>query len=480
VAIELAAAWLRTLSPAELADRLEDALPLLVDGPTDLPERHRALRETIAWSERLLDDDHRGVFRTLSTLPAAWDIATAAAVVDRPEVDTLRAVALLVERSLVLRADDDVEGRSRYRMLATVRAYGREQLASDGAEEASQERLAETVLELVEQVGLGSHGAEQAGWLTRVEERFADVRSSLRWALTSGRDGLAARIYEPLLWTWYLRHPTEGARWGREVLARADVLDDVLRARVEATWALAVYAGGDGHGSLAAAQRAFDRSAAASDHEGWARALAVLAHAAASLEDRTTVQDVVRQTSDLDDDIPFAGVARASVRMAQVRVELVDGGTERVQDLLTLADEEVEAAAAPWLRALWLNIAVGADLLTGRDGDHIARLERSLELSAALGDVPATLYSIALLAVDAARRGATSDAARLLGAAEAHATRTGQRIADPGTERLLASLRGDLERRLGRERCAAALAAGHRLHPDEMVALARGAPTTSQ
>jgi hypothetical protein len=304
------------------------------------------------------------------------------------------------------------------------------------------------------------------------------VRSTLRWALTSGRHDLAARIYEPLLWTWYLRHPTEGVRWGREVLAGADVLDDVLRARVEATWALALHVGGDGHEALAAAKRAADRSIAASDPEGTARALAVLANAAASLEDRTIVQDAVRRTSDLDD-VPFAGVARASVRLAEVRLELAGGAVNAVEDLLALADDEVERAGAPWLRALWLNIAVGADLLAGRDGDTRARLERSLELSADLADVPATLRSIALLAVDASRRGAASDAARLLGAAEAHATRTGQRIVDPGTEQLVGSLRRDLELRLGRERFAATLAEGHGLGTDEVAALARAATTAS-
>jgi predicted ATPase/DNA-binding XRE family transcriptional regulator len=479
LAIELAGAWLRTLTPTELADRLEHALPLLVDGPMDLPERHRALRATIAWSERLLDDDHRRVFRTLSTFPAAWDLATAAAVADRPEVETLRAIALLVERSLVVREGDDLGGPARYRMLETVRAYGREQLASDADMDGPQERLAETVLDLVEQVGLGSHGAEQASWLTQVEERFPDVRSTLRWALTSGRDELAAKVYEPLIWTWYLRHPTEGVRWGREVLAGADELDDVLRARVEATWALAVYAGGDGHEALVAAQRAADRAAAASDAEGSARALAVLANAAASLEDRAVVEDAVRRTGDLEDDVPFAGIARASVRLAAVRLELAGGAVDAAQDLLALADEEVERAGAPWLRALWLNIAVGADLLAGRDGDNVARLERSLELSADLADVPATLYSIVLLAVDAALRGAANDAARLLGAAEGHATRTGQRIIDPGTDRLVVTLRRDLEARLGREGFVERLADGDRLGVHDVLAVARSATSGS-
>jgi hypothetical protein len=70
-------------------------------------------------------------------------------------------------------------------------------------------------------------------------------------------------------------------------------------------------------------------------------------------EDRATVQDAVRRTSDLDD-TPFAGVARASVRLAEVRLELASGAGDTVHDLLTLADEEVARAGTPWLRALWL------------------------------------------------------------------------------------------------------------------------------
>jgi predicted ATPase/transcriptional regulator with XRE-family HTH domain len=473
LAIELAASWLRTLPPTDLATQLEDALPLLVDGPADLPPRHRTLRETIAWSERLLDDDHRAVFRALATLPGTWDLRTAAAVADRPELDALRAVALLVERNLVVRAADDPAGRGRFGMLRTVRAYGRERLAEEGDAEGPRERLAEVTLELAEAFGVASHGPDQASWLAQVEERFPDVRATLRWAIDRGRIATAARTYEALLWSWYLGHATEGVRWGQELLAADGGLDEALVARVEATLALAVYAGGDQDQALAIARRAAGRSDAAGDEEGLARGLAVLANAAASAGDRTTLDAATARTARLADHVPFAAVARATVRIAEARHAVATGDLAAADVLLRRADDEVDRAGTPWLRALWLNVAVGVDLLAGR-GDHTsARLGRSLEISTALGDAPASTYTAALLAVDAARRGAAEDAARALGAAEAHAARTGQRITDPGTVELLTRLRDDLDRQLGPGRLAEAMAEGQGLTPVDVLAATR-------
>jgi predicted ATPase/DNA-binding XRE family transcriptional regulator len=476
LAIELAASWLRTLPPSALATQLEDALPLLVDGPADLPARHRTLRDTIAWSEQLLDDGHRDVFRALSTLPGTWDLATAAAVADRPELDTLRAVAFLVERNLVVRAPEDPNGQARFGMLRTVRAYGRERTGEHGDPHAPRERLAEVVLEMAEAFGVASHGREQAFWLAQVEARFPDVRATLRWAIDHGRLRTAARIYEALLWSWYLGHATEGVRWGRELLTIADGgLDDVLRARVEATWALAVYAGGDQAQALTVARRAVDRADAAGDEEGLARGLAVLANAAVNAGDRAALAYATTRTARLADDVPFAAVARATVRIAEAREAVTTGDLGAAQDLLARADHDVTRAGTPWLRALWLNVAVGVDLLAGRSAGVGARLEQALEISAALRDAPATTYTTALVAVDAARRGAAEDAAVALGANEAHTARTGQRITDPGTIELLAGLRADLERQLGSGRLAEGLAEGERLSPVEVLAAVRGA-----
>jgi predicted ATPase/DNA-binding XRE family transcriptional regulator len=469
LAIELAASWLRTLPPTALAAQLEDALPLLVDGPTDLPERHRALRDTIAWSERLLDDEHRDVFRSLSTLPGAWDLATAAAVADRPELETLRAVALLVERNLVVRLPADPTDQVRFEMLRTVRAYGRERLREEGDPDVPRERLAEVVLELAEAFGVSSNGPDQAAWLARVEDRLPDVRATLRWAVDGGHTGTAARTYEALLWVWYLGHATEGVRWGGELLAAGDTLDDAVLARVEATWALAVYAGGDQDEALAAARSAVDRAATAGDEEGLARGLAVLANAAANTGDRMVLADAAARTARLSDDVPFAATARASVRIAEARDAIATGDLDAAEGLLARADDDVTRSGAPWLRALWLNVAVTLRLLEGGDEEVARDLGRALELSASLRDAPATTYTTALIAVDAARRGAAEDAASALGAAEAHASRTGQRITDPGTVELLAELRDDLQRQLGPGRLAEGLAEGARLTPVEVL-----------
>ena len=140
LAIELAAAWTRLLSPELLLARLDRRLPWLVDGPHDLPARQRTMRDTIAWSYDLLDPDQQRRFRCLSLFVDGCTPETAAAVCDDSS-DALPSLAALVDRSLLTRLDGD-PSEPRFGMLETIREYGQEQLAVHDEAVSLRQRLA--------------------------------------------------------------------------------------------------------------------------------------------------------------------------------------------------------------------------------------------------------------------------------------------------------------------------------------------------
>src|SRR5262249_47531058 len=136
LAIELAAARVRVLSPQAIVARLDESLSLLSGGKRDLPERHQTLRATLEWSLDLLSPEERVFFRRLGIFAGSFSEDAAAAVVEDPGIDTLDGLSSLVEKSLLVRLE--VRGESRFRMLETVREFARERAADAGEERAAR------------------------------------------------------------------------------------------------------------------------------------------------------------------------------------------------------------------------------------------------------------------------------------------------------------------------------------------------------
>ena len=138
LALELAAARVRSMAPAEIARRLSERFRLLAGGRGSL-ERHRTLLGTVAWSHDLLTEDERLVFRRLAVFPATFDLDAAAAIAadDSSDIDAVDCVLRLVDRSLV--AYDPTAGR--YRLLETLRQYGADRLVDAGETMETRERL---------------------------------------------------------------------------------------------------------------------------------------------------------------------------------------------------------------------------------------------------------------------------------------------------------------------------------------------------
>src|SRR5262249_45720696 len=135
LALELAAARLRILSPEALLWHMSDRLWLLRDGPRDLPARQQALDDTIAWASGLLTAHDPRVFRRLAVFAGGWTLAAAEAVSELPLAQTLASLDRLVEHSLVRLLEDDHE--SRFTMLETIRAFARERVTEHGEEAAA-------------------------------------------------------------------------------------------------------------------------------------------------------------------------------------------------------------------------------------------------------------------------------------------------------------------------------------------------------
>lgn len=211
LAIELAAARLRTLPAAVLADRLADRFRLLTGGSRTALPRHRTLRAVVDWSWDLLSGDERRVWRRLAMLPGGADV-TAVERICGPDLDP---PAALVDKSLLVLGPD-----GRYRMLETIREYGLERLAEAGESEAVRRTLIAHLIDLARAAEPHLRRAEQLGWLRRLSAEHDNLHAAVRDAIEAGDRVNAATLVANLGWYWWLNgHRTEGARLCSEVIA---------------------------------------------------------------------------------------------------------------------------------------------------------------------------------------------------------------------------------------------------------------------
>jgi predicted ATPase/DNA-binding SARP family transcriptional activator len=259
LAIELAAARVRTFTPEALLERLSAPLAVLVDGPRDRSARQQTLRGAIAWSDALLSADEGLVFAQVGVFVGGWSLAAAEAVcAGDPSGAALVAPALarLLEASLVSSAPDPT-GEPRFTMLQPIREYARERLAALGLGRAAGERHAAHYCALVESIEPQLKGPEQGALLARLEREHDNLRAALAWALADAELALALRLCAGLWWFWFVRgHLGEGRRW----IAAALALDAAQgRPQQHARFRLASLNGG---GVLAHDQGDYDQATA--------------------------------------------------------------------------------------------------------------------------------------------------------------------------------------------------------------------------
>jgi predicted ATPase len=228
LAIELAAARSKLLSPGALLARLEHRLQVLVGGPRDLPARQQTLRDTLAWSYELLDMAEQMLLRRLATFVGGCTLEAAEAVCSASGDlggGVLEGLAALVDKSL-LRQDAQADPHAgnlepRVVMLETIREYAWERLTASGEAEALRRRHAAYFLALAESAEPALLGPDQAVWLARLESEHDNARAVLRWAVESAEFEHGLRLAGALWRFWQVRgHLSEGVRWLETLLAR--------------------------------------------------------------------------------------------------------------------------------------------------------------------------------------------------------------------------------------------------------------------
>lgn len=234
LAIELAASRANTLTPAQLIDELEHPLRVLRGSARGVAERHRTIEATIQWSVDLLTDEEKDVFFALSVLEGSFTLEAARAVAarDDPERDVLEAMHQLVAKSLLLPAPTR-SGGHRYRMLATLREFGREQLVGLDLRAELGRRHAEYFLELAERFAAELQGPDQEHARDELDLEHDNLRAALDWAVAGGDRDMAGRLAVALRWFWYWGgHIQEGHGSMDRVLELLSDERDVLRGYV--------------------------------------------------------------------------------------------------------------------------------------------------------------------------------------------------------------------------------------------------------
>ncbi len=269
LAIELAAAQSRTLTPAQLAGRLDDAFTVLTSGARTAAPRHRTLRAAVDWSYQLLEPGEQRLFRTLAVFSGGFDLAAAEAVGAGPVPELLAA---LIDRSLVLAEPDGLA--MRYRLLEVLRQYGQARLAESGEEDDARRRHAGHYLRLAQQVPPGMpDGADERRWLPRFRAERANFDTALRSAATRA-DESGVQLAFALVPFWAADGSAgEGRTRLEAALASAR---GALRVRVLDAAAWFAYLQGDYRAAVAWIQESADAKHAAGDEQGMARRLNLL------------------------------------------------------------------------------------------------------------------------------------------------------------------------------------------------------------
>jgi predicted ATPase len=379
LAVELAAARTKAMSPAEILERLASRLDLFKGG-RDADPRQATLRTTIEWSYDLLKGQEQQLFARLSVFHGGCTLEAAEEVVGA-DVDGLQ---LLVDKNLVRRSG------GRFWMLETIRELARERFDASGEAEAIGQRHAEWFLAVAERAEPLLKGAEQPAWLQRLENDHDNLRQSLEWLLAHDEPALAGRLAAALWLFWWMHgHFSEARRWLRRAHEAGSDEPSETRAKLL-----------DGAGYLAFEQ---------SDDE-----------AVGLLEASLSCAKEVGATST---------AAFAAAHFGGVLAWTGNGGSD-VQTAVAVLDEAVRLARQSGddyvLAAALNNLGATHDLLG--DTERVAAyLEESLELRRRLGDMSGIALSLYNLADGALRKGDAGRAAALYSEAAEIASANGDK-----------------------------------------------------
>jgi predicted ATPase/class 3 adenylate cyclase len=409
LALELAAARVKLLSPERLRDRVQSRLELLTAGPRDLPARQQTLRSAISWSYGLLEEADRLLFGRLAVFVSGCALEAAESICDA----SLDDLASLVDQSLLLRAPAE-----RLTMLATIHEYALERLEASGEAHELRLRHARWFVHLAEEASEALTGAGQQEWLERLDLEHDNLRAALDRALELRETELALRLVAALWRFWLLHgHLSEG----RAAVERALALEGQHpRLRANALRGAAALAATQGDDALS---RAFSEESVElyrelGDAAGLARALSNLGNACAAGGEAERAAGLYQESIELLQDLGEDwGVAVATLNLGLLAVS--HGDCERAHALCgeslarfrTLGDKEGVVHSLVTLG--FASLGLGSVEQAG------VQLGEGLSVACDLGDLADVAESLDGLAAVAAASGDAIRAARLVGAAEA-------------------------------------------------------------
>jgi len=440
LAIELAAARLRTMTTGQLAARLDDRFRLLTGGSRTARPRHQTLRAVVDWSWELLADQERALLRRLSVFAGGATVEAAEQVCADdvlPAEQVLDLLAALADKSLLVASPD-----GRYRMLETVKAYGLARLEEAGELEAFRQAHARYYVDLVEEADPHLRRAEQLAWMQQLDAEHDDIHAALRNAIAAGAAESAVRLVAAAGWYWFVSgRQSESVELAGQALAVPGVVDEETRAAGYAMTAVLSVAG------LGDQSRSDGWFAQAREYTGESRRYPVLRLIrplgfllSPSKQGDPLPLDVAGL---LDDEDPWLRAAGQLVHA----VALLNGGADGVAEAeasLRAAADGFRAVGERW--GISLAVTVLADLMAWR-GDLAAALAYYEEAVVVVGELASTLDVVQMRIKLGQLRWQLGDAdgsARALADAERDAARVGW-----GGLVLMAQAKADLARWTG-------------------------------
>ena len=480
LAIELAAARLKVLTPGELVFRLSSRMEVLAGSTRDVPARQRALRSAITWSYDLLDPGERAVFRRLSVFAGGWTLADAGGVCAVNGNDALAMVESLLDKSLIRRLPGD-EQTAEFSMLESLREYAAEQLAASAEAEETRARHAGHYAGLAAQFEASLGLPEERTWVLRAGRHHADLRAALDYCLDAGREAWALWLIVAL--GWY--HYTHGDLGAGQALVDAvlpltagwsdpaAVSDDATaggQAGVLIVAGALAWATGETRRAQDLLLSALERSQRRGDARRAAIACAFLGHVARADGEWDASADWHRQAeAGFREGGNTQGVAWARHDLGLLARDHGDLGS--AAELLRASQRDFRQLDYPWAVA-WSAWGLGTTLSAqGRPEEAGPLLAEALRIYTDVNDPRGVAQCLEALAHVASERAHYESAARLIGAAAALRERVAARPPDAERARS-AAVERVLARALGPQDADSLIHAGRTMPAQQAADLA--------
>lgn len=343
LAIELAAARVKVLSPEQIASRLDDRFRLLTGGSRTALPRQQTLRAMIDWSYSLLSEPEKVLFRRLAVFAGGWTLEAAEQVCGQDGgLEILDLLARLVDKSLVI--PKEVAGETRYRRLETIRQYSREKFFETDEVEVIRNRHLTYYVQFTAEAERQLQGRGELLWGQRIEAELDNLRAAMEWGLAADPQA-ALQIASNMEFFWVTRgHVVEGARWLEQGLAKTTASTPAqrsLRGKALHTLAWVRLGSGDNLTAKRLAEESVAILRANGDSGGLAYALMIYALPLALLGERVQATAALRECLELARLEGNAYVTAAALGYMALAIGQLNGEIEPGQQY---ADESIRVA----------------------------------------------------------------------------------------------------------------------------------------